>query len=161
MSDSDELSTDIERQLRAIELKNEAHEITGGQMSVFEAEDIDPAIAEQFWENVVAYERAPRTTPLKKLEQLGVAMPAPDALSDEALSLKLWEVIDALARMSVILECTDHLSDRELYSHLWFHSLREQMVDMSAYGQGEWHIDPIGSGSEEDMLLYHQIGRAH
>src|ERR1041385_6602132 len=126
----DDRLTDIERQLHAIELKNEALDLSGGKMHVVEADDIDPEIAEQFWQNVVEYEKAKFITALQKLEQQGITLPPPETLSDEGLSLKLWEAIDGLAKLRIFLQCTDHLSDRELYTHLLTESLLEEMPDL-------------------------------
>ena len=46
--------------------------------------------------------------------KMGIALPAPEELTDAQLSAKLWEVIEALAFLGAYLEHTDHLSDREL-----------------------------------------------
>jgi hypothetical protein len=46
------------------------------------------------------------------------------------------------------------LSDRQLYTELWGEILREPMVLMPDEASFACHIDMIGSGSEEDMLLY-------
>ena len=66
--DPNELPSHIDRQLRAIELKNEALDLAGGQMHAMESDDMDPAIAEQFRENVVAFETAPSATLVDRLE---------------------------------------------------------------------------------------------
>jgi hypothetical protein len=54
----------------------------------------------------------------------------------------------------VYIEQTDHLSDRELYTHLWNDSLREETKALSLVSNGAWHIQLLGSGSEEDNQLY-------
>jgi hypothetical protein len=154
--DSEREPSDIDRQIRAIELKNEAQDLVGGKMTVHEADDIDPSIAEQFWENVVNYEKAPRITILAKLERAGVEAPDPEGLSDEAVSLHLWRVIDGLARLRVFLESTNHLSDRELYVVLRSELLLEDVADTPVSDRGSIHTSPIGSGSEEDMQIYHR-----
>ncbi len=54
-----------------------------------------------------------------------VALPPPQELNDEALALKLIEVIHSPAEHRIFLENTNHFSDRELYTHLWEDALNE------------------------------------
>ena len=65
-----------------------------------------------------------------------------------------WEVIEKLALLCVFIEQTDHLSDRELYIHLWTDSLREETKALPLTATSAYHIQMLGSGSEEDNLLY-------
>lgn len=67
---------------------------------------------------------------------------------------KLWDVIHGLAQLGAFLHHTDHLSDRDLYIYLWTDALRESTVLMPENPACSWHIDPVGSGSEEDIRLY-------
>ena len=123
--DSDEDET--EREKRIAELKRQAQELAGGKMVEGEMEETPPEVAEQFWEQVVDYEKAPWTTNFKQLEESGMELPAPETLNDEQLTKKLWEVIHGLALLRVFLDETDHLSDRELYTELWSDMLREEV----------------------------------
>jgi len=148
---------DLERadqEIRINELKEKAKELTGGDMHTFESPDMPPEVAEQFWRQVVDYESAPLTCPFEKLVKAGIALPPAESMSDAELSAKLQEVAAALAGMSCYLENTDHLSDRELYDHLWHESLREAGPDLPADSGWTNHIDILGSGSEEDILTY-------
>ena len=149
--DSDE--DEAEREKRIAELKRQAEELTGGKMVEGEMEEPPPEVAEQFWEYVVAYEKAPWTTNFKQLEEAGIELPAPETLDDEQLAKKLWEVIRALALLRVFLEETDHLSDRELYTELWSDMLREEVKAMPPDPDGAYHLSPLGGCSEEDIQL--------
>jgi len=145
---------DPKRQKRIEDLKRQAAELTGGEMTGWTSPDLTPEMEEEFLKGVVAYESAPLTTHYRQLEEDGIEMPDPAAMDDEKLTAKLWEVIEALARKRVFLERTNHLSDRELYTSLWSNELREEIPDMVFDEYSAWHIDVIGSGSDEDTYLW-------
>ena len=136
------------------DLKRQAEELCGGQMEVRTLDDCSAEVEEAFWKHVVDYEEAPWTTNFQQLENAGVSLPPPDSLNDEELTAKLWEVIQKLALLHVFIEQTDHLSDRELYTHLWTDSLREETKALPPDANSACHIQMLGSGSEEDNLLY-------
>ena len=143
-----------DRQTRIEKLKQKAKELTGGQMASFASDDCPSAIEEKFWEYVVAFEQAQWITPFAILVNGGLSLPPPDELDDSRLTAKLWEVINGLALLGAYLHNTNHLSDRELYEDLWNDSLREEAVLQPDNPDFACHIDLIGSGSEEDTLIY-------
>jgi hypothetical protein len=143
-----------EREKRIAELKRKAQELAGGKMAEGELEETPPEVAEQFWEQVVAYEEAPWTTTFKQLEEAGMKLPAPETLDDGQLTKKLWELIHRLALMRHFLDETDHLSDRELYTLLWSDMLREETKAMTLDEDSACHMSPLGGCSEEDTQLY-------
>lgn len=122
-------------------------------MTTWESPDMPPELAETFWGNVLAYESADETCHFFQLEEMGLELPEPDALDDAALTAKLWEVIHALAKLNVYLSQTDHLSDRELYEHLWHDSLREITMDLPPDSGWTCHLDILGGCSEADLHL--------
>lgn len=140
------------------DLKRRAAELCGGQMTVGTLDDYPSEVPEEveegFWKYVVDYEEAPWTTNFQQLEDAGVSLPEPDSLKDEELTKKLWEVIQKLALLHVFISQTDHLNDRELYTHLWTESLREETKAMPVVAGSAWHIELLGSYSEEDMQLF-------
>lgn len=142
----------IDQQIRINELRAQAEAL--GMSDGHVSADAPPEIEEAFLRSVVAYESAPITTHFAQLEQAGVKLTPPVKLDDTALSDKLWEVIRALARLSTFLSSTNHLSDRELYTHLWQESLRESTPSFSPGSGWNCHLDLVGSGSEEDTDLY-------
>ena len=140
-----------DRAIRINELEAQLEEL-GLEIKAPQA-DCPPGIYERFLESAVEYERTPLTTPFERLVDAGVELPEAEAMSDADLHAKLWEVIHALAEQRTYLLHTDHLSDRELYAHLWSESLRE-MGGVLAMGEGWTHfIDILGSGSEEDSQI--------
>ena len=125
-----------------------------GDLLFEESEEFSPEMRAQFWVSVAAYEQAPTTTHFQMLEESGLALPAPESVDDGRLTIKLWEVIEGLARLRIFLSQTDHLSDRELYELLWRDVLRETIKDLPLTASSAWHIDLAGSGSAEDTKLY-------
>lgn len=65
----------VDQEIRMNELKEEACELAGGDMHVWENPDCQPEIMEQFWNHVVAYEKTPRSCDFSRLEDMGVAFP--------------------------------------------------------------------------------------
>jgi hypothetical protein len=153
MSKKDADEDETERAKKIAELKRQAEELAGGKMVEGELEECPPEVTEQFWEQVVAYEKAPWTTNFKQLEEAGMELPAPETLNDEQLTKKLWEVIHGLALLRVFLDDTDHLSDRELYTELWSDMLREEVKAVPLDEDGAYHLSPLGGCSEEDIQL--------
>lgn len=143
-----------DRDKRIESLKRRAEELCDGQMELGMLDDYPAETEEAFWKHVVDYEEAPWTTHFRQLESAGVSLPAPDSLNDQELTVKLWEVIHKLALLRVFIEQTNHLSDRELYRHLWTDSLREETKVLTPDENSAWHIQILGSGSEEDNRLY-------
>ena len=113
----------------------------------------DPAEMSEWERHMRAVDDGPFTTDFDKLIQRGVQLPEPAALDDEALTAKLWEVINALAMLRTFLERTDHLSDRELYEFLWTSGLREETPIEPLDATEAFHLDVLGGCSDEDLRL--------
>lgn len=143
-----------QRDKRIEDLKRRAEELGGGEMQTGGLDDCPAEMEESFWKHVVDYEEAPWTTHFQQLETAGVALPAPDSLNDQELTAKLWEVIHKLALLRVFIEQTDHLSDRELYTHLWSDSLQEETKFLPPSPDSAYHIQLLGGWSQEDTQLY-------
>lgn len=139
---------------RIDEIKDRLQQIAGGQMAAGELDGLDAKTRRLFWERVLEVESAPLTTDFDRLLKAGVALPEPASLNDASLTTKLWEVIRSLARMRVFLEDTNHLSDRELYTHLWHRSLREEIPEQSEDDKSVWHVQVLGTDSDDGAYIY-------
>jgi hypothetical protein len=113
-----------------------------------------PDAEEQFLKQVLALEQAEERPLFDVLTEDGFDLPDPDKLDEAQLSQKLWELMHELADRHAVLHCTDHLSDRELYTKLWSETLREDTSILPADSTYTEHIDLLGSGSDEDVHLY-------
>jgi hypothetical protein len=121
---------------------------------VWESDTLPSDVKEQFLRNVLAHESAPQTTLFQQLLDAGCELPGPEALADSELTAKLWNMIDALALLRVFIGYTDHLSDRELYTRLWSDVLRQEIPILPVDPRAAWHLDLLGSGSEDDTNSY-------
>ena len=92
--------------------------------------------------------------PMTLLKERGIEMPEAGSLTDADLSKSLDRVITAMADIGFFLHSTNHLSDRELYSRLRDDVLLEPAFLMPGNPAASQHQDFVGSGSDEDQLLY-------
>jgi hypothetical protein len=112
-------------------------------------------VFEQFMRSVEAFESAPLTTISRLLIRDGIQLPPPESFTEATVHDKLWEVIRAMARHRNFLESTDHLSDLELYAHLWEKTLNNPFEEItSELGDGAWIIDLASDGSEESTAFW-------
>lgn len=87
--------------------------------------------------------------PLVLLQQRGFNPADPATLNDDDLPAALALLIEKLASIRVFLECTDHLSDRELYEKLFHETLHEAIFCSPDNEAGASHIDYSGSCGED------------
>jgi hypothetical protein len=152
-SKDDPLNLDsVDREIHINQLKQQLRQIAGDEVVFGHAPGLDPALQEAFLEQVLEFESQVGVRPIEALARDGFDLPPPGKLGDEALTVKLWELIHALAERHLFLERTDHLSDRELYAWLWNKVLREEFTGFGVV-DGDWHVDVLGGCSEEDLVL--------
>ena len=72
----------------------------------------------EYLASMLAWERAP-ALPIASWFTPVLEIPSPDSLSEEAISVVLWETIHRRYCQNVVLRFTDHLSDRELYKIIY------------------------------------------
>ena len=143
-----------DRKARIEKLKRKIEEMTGEKPVSIGSGECSPELKEKFWEYVLAFEEGQHSPLFDTLVNGGLSLPAPDELDDADLTRKLWEVIYALALLGVFLHHTDHLNDRELYEDLWHDALREEVFIQPGNQNYAYHIDMIGSGSDEDLFVF-------
>jgi hypothetical protein len=116
--------------------------------------DISGDLEEEFLRRVLEYEKAQPITLLQLLANAGLTVPQPDDLDERDLTTKLWEIIERMSSLGAYLLNTNHLSDRELYEHLYYESLREEATLFPENPSFGFMIDVTGSGSDEDTQLF-------
>ena len=124
----------------------------GGSTSTLESMPAD--MEEEFLRHVLEYETAEQISLLRLLENSGFEVPAPETLDDDALKIKLKEIIDRMASVGAYVLHTNHLSDRDLYNYLYQEALREETVLFPENPSYAYMIDLTGGGSEDDNQTY-------
>ena len=124
----------------------------GGSTSALQSMPAD--MEEEFLRHVLEYETAEQISLLRLLENSGLVVPAPETLDDDALRIKLKEIIDRMASVGAYVLHTNHLSDRDLYEYLYNDALREETVLFPENPSYAYMIDLTGSGSEDDNQIY-------
>jgi hypothetical protein len=124
----------------------------GGNTSTLDSMPAD--MEEEFLRHVLEYETAEQISLLRLLENSGLEVLAPETLDDDALKIKLKEIIDRMASLGSYLLHTNHLSDRDLYEYLYHDGLREETVLFPENPSYAYMLDLTGSGSEDDNQIY-------
>jgi hypothetical protein len=136
---------------RIAKLRAELEKLGGSAMSL---ESMPADMEEEFLRQVLEYETAEPISLFHLLENSGLAIPAANTLDQNALRIKLKEIIERMASLGAYLLHTNHLSDRELYDYLYHDGLREEAVLFPENPSYAYMIDLTGSGSDEDNLTY-------
>lgn len=107
-------SEDVEQLLRNALLRDALEPYLDESVAIVDARAMPTAKENEFLESMLAWERAP-ILPISQWFTPELILPAHESLSDEQLHGVLWDTIQRLYDARVVLEFTDHLSDRELY----------------------------------------------
>jgi len=92
--------------------------------------------------------------PLEVLRANGIDIPALPPEDAAALRAKLFEIIDAMFEIGMVVESTDHLSDAELYRFLVDDALLQETIldgrryvapqsDRQRERRGQQHLSPL------------------
>jgi hypothetical protein len=88
------------------------------------------------------------------LPDMGVAVPAPESLTDDELGDRLWAVIRALAELGIYFRFTDHLTDREFYAYL-YETVLAQVWDFGEIHEGLGLVHTVLTYGSDDYLRYY------
>jgi hypothetical protein len=124
-------SPDVDHLLLNARLRDELEPFFDESVDLINSRVLSTPSENEYLASMLAWERAP-ALPLSQWFQPELTLPHPDTLPDNELNSLLWQTIDRLFAQRIVLEFTDHLSDRELYCLLIRDILpsREKKVDM-------------------------------
>ena len=146
-----EFADEPSQEERIAKLRAELEKI-GGSTATLESMPAD--MEEEFLRHVLEYETAEQISLLRLLENSGLEVPAPETLDNDALKIRLKEIVERMSSLGAYLLHTNHLSDRDLYEYLYHEALREETVLFPENPSYAYMIDLTGSGSEDDNQTY-------
>lgn len=145
---------EVEQLLRNAELRDELERYFDESISRVNIRHLTLAAENEFLAAMLAWEHAP-VLPIYRWFDPELRPPRPDALDDGDLHEILWDVIHKLFSQRIVLDFTDHLSDRELYTMIFRDILpaREKKLD---WPRSYLHWDCTGPcGDPEVWLRYY------
>ncbi len=105
---------DIEQLLLNARLRDELEPYCDESVELLNIRRISTQEENEFLASLLAWERAP-VLPISRWFEPELTLPRPETLDDPTLARRLWDVINRLYDKRIVLDFTDHLSDRQLY----------------------------------------------
>jgi hypothetical protein len=107
-------SEEVDELLLNARLRDELEPFLDESVHILDCRRLPTSDENEFLAQMLAWERAP-VLPIAKWFQPELALPPPDQLTDQQLSKLLAQTIERLYSQRIVLDFTDHLTDRQLY----------------------------------------------
>ena len=145
-------SEDVDEMLRNAELRSELEPYFDESISRINVQHVSLRHENEYLAAMLEWERAP-VLPIYRWFEPELRPPHPNHLNDATLSKILDDLINQLYEKKVVLDFTDHLSDRELYVLICRDILpaREKKIDMR---NGSLHWDCSHSSGVNDPAIW-------
>jgi hypothetical protein len=142
---------EVEQLLRNAELRDELERYFDESISRVNVQHLSLAAENEFLACMLAWEQAP-VLPIYRWFEPELRPPRPDSLNDDDLHQILWDLIGKLFARRIVLDFTDHLSDRDLYCLIFRDILpaREKKLD---WPTNYLHFDCTGPSSDPEIWL--------
>lgn len=108
----------VELIIRNAQLRDELEPLFDESIGCVNVEGMPTHRENEFLASMLEWERAPMV-PIRDWFDPPLALPSPDALEPEQLSALLASTVEALFGLRVVLDFTDHLTDRQLYTIIY------------------------------------------
>jgi hypothetical protein len=142
---------EIEEILLNARLRDELEPFLDESIHMFDSAHVPTSKENEFLASMLAWERAP-VLPISRWFEPELKLPSPEKLSDAELSRHLADTIQRLYSQRIVLDFTEHLSDRQLYALILRDILpsHEKKVDLPK-NYLHWHC--FDSSDEPDIWL--------
>ena len=107
-------SEEVDQLLRNAQLRDELEPYFDESMHLLDLSRLPTPRENEFLASMLAWERAP-VLPISKWFEPELTPPHPDSLDGSQVHEMLWALIHKLYSARIVLDFTDHLSDRQLY----------------------------------------------
>lgn len=107
-------SDDVDQLLLNARLRDELEPFLDESIALVNVRQMPTPMENEFLASMLAWERAP-VLPISKWFQPELILPSPDSLDGPQLREMLWDTIHRLYDQRIVLDFTDHLTDRQLY----------------------------------------------
>ena len=144
-------SIEVDQLLLNAQLKTELEPYLDESVSLVDTNQLTTQSENEFLASMLAWEKAP-VLPICKWFEPELVLPSPDMMSDDELSDILFDTIDQLYGKQIVLDFTNHLSDRELYCLIIRDILpsAEKKIDLPK-NYLHWHC--LDSADDEETWL--------
>jgi len=105
---------EVEHLLRNAQLRDELEPYFDESIVRVNVAEVPTPVENEFLASMLAWERAP-VLEISKWFEPQLTLPPPDTLSELELHQLLWDTIHKLFDKRIVLDFTDHLTDRALY----------------------------------------------
>ncbi|HEX4132006.1 MAG TPA: hypothetical protein VHZ24_18380 [Pirellulales bacterium] len=121
---------EVEHLLRNAELRDELEPFFDESIAALDVQRVPTPVENEFLASMLEWERAP-ILPIAQWFTPPLLLPPPDTLDEHRLRSLLWNAVRKLFEHRIVLDFTDHLSDRQLYCLVYRDILpsREKKLD--------------------------------
>jgi len=109
---------EVEQLLLNAQLRDELEPYLDESLTCVNVRELPTSKENEFLASILAWERAP-VLPICEWFDPPLVLPNPATINDATVHDILWEAIHKLYARHIVLDFTEHLSDRELYSLLY------------------------------------------
>lgn len=105
---------EVEQLLLNAQLRDELEPYVDESLSGLAQRKMPLSVENEYLASMLAWERAP-AMPISQWFSPELVLPHPDTVTSVQLHSLLWDTIQRLYDQRIVLECTDHLDDAQLY----------------------------------------------
>ena len=147
-------SDEVEHLLRNAQLRDALEPLYDESIGRVNAERMTTRSENEFLESMLEWERAP-ILPICEWFDPRLELALPESLDDEQLRQQLYETVQKLFLKHIVLDFTDHLTDRELYCLIYRDILPTQEKMMHRrHNYLHWDCANTGDAPETWLRYY-------